>query len=199
VAAVPGLLLTGGASRRMGADKSSLIVGGERLADRSARVLTEVCAPVLEVGPGHTGLDAVREDPPGGGPLAAIAAGARALRELGHRGAALVLAVDLPLVTKEALAFLRDFPGPDSVVPFVAGQPQPLCARYSAEALDRAPSAVAEGEDSVRRFLRSLPSVQWVGPRMWGAVADERTFADVDTPEDLDRLGVRALGDPVEE
>jgi molybdopterin-guanine dinucleotide biosynthesis protein A len=183
----------------MGADKASLVVTGERLAYRSARVLTEVCAPVFEVGPGHTELDSVREDPPGGGPLTAIAAGARALRDRGLSGPALVLAVDLPLVTAVALAFLRDFPGPDSVVPFVAGQPQPLCARYSAEALERAPEAVARGEDSVRRFLASLPGVQWVGPRMWGAIADERTFADVDTPEDLDRLGLRAALDPVEE
>jgi molybdopterin-guanine dinucleotide biosynthesis protein A len=196
---VPGLLLTGGASRRMGADKASLVVVGERLADRSARVLTEVCTPVFEVGPGHTDLDSVREEPPGGGPLSAIAAGGRALRDRGLSGPALILAVDLPLITSAALAFLRDFPGPDTVVPFVAGQPQPLCARYSAGALERSPEAVARGEDSVRRFLASLSGVQWVGPRMWGAAADERAFADVDTPEDLDRLGLRAALDPVEE
>jgi molybdopterin-guanine dinucleotide biosynthesis protein A len=183
----------------MGTDKASLVLAGERLADRSARMLSEVCAPVLEVGPSYTRLDSVREEPPGGGPLAAIAAGGRALRERGTVGPALVLAVDLPLVPAEALAFLRDFPGPDTVVPFVGGQPQPLCARYSAEALDRAQEAVARGEDSVRRFLASLPGVQWVGPRMWGPVADERAFADVDAPEDLDRLGLRAVLDPVEE
>jgi molybdopterin-guanine dinucleotide biosynthesis protein A len=183
----------------MGTDKAVIEVGGERLADRAARVLGAVCTEVLEVGPGHTGLDAVREDPPGGGPLAAIAAGGQALRARGDAGPALVLAVDLPLVTAEALAFLRDFPGPDAVVPFVAGEPQPLCARYSAPALDLAQEAVAAGQDSVRAFLRTLPRVQWVGPRMWGAVADERTFADVDTPADLERLGLGAGSDAVEE
>jgi molybdenum cofactor guanylyltransferase len=183
----------------MGTDKAAVEVGGERLADRSARILGEVCTPVLEVGPGHTRLEALRENPPGGGPLAAIAAGGRALRARGHAGPALVLAVDLPLVTAEALAFLRDFPGPDAVVPFVAGEPQPLCARYSARALDLAPEAVAAGQDSVRAFLGTLPGVQWVGPRIWGPVADERTFADVDTPADLERLGLRAGGDAVEE
>lgn len=187
---MPGLLLTGGASRRMGVAKAALEIDGERLADRGARVLAAVCLPVLEVGPGYAGIEAVREDPPGAGPLAAIAAGGRALRARGHDGPALVLAVDLPLVTPEALTFLRDFRGPDSVVPFVAGEPQPLCARYSARALDLAPDAVRAGEDSVRGFLRSLPLVQWVGPRMWGSVADERMFADVDTPEDLVRLGL---------
>lgn len=188
--AVPGLLLTGGTSSRMGVDKAAIEIDGERLADRAARVLGAVCVPILEVGPGYVGVESVRERPPGGGPLAAIAAGGRALRRRGQLGSAVVLAVDLPLVTAEALTFLRDFPGPDTVVPFVAGQPQPLCARFSAEALDLAPEAVSAGQDSVRAFLRSLPRVQWVGPRMWGRVADERTFADVDTPEDLARLGL---------
>jgi molybdopterin-guanine dinucleotide biosynthesis protein A len=183
----------------MGTDKATVEIGGERLADRGVRILGKVCAPVIEVGPGHTGLEAVREDPSGGGPLAAIAAGGRALQGRGHDGPAMVLAVDLPLVTAEALAFLRDFPGPGTVVPFVAGEPQPLCARYSALALDRAPEAVAAGQDSVRAFLGTLPGVQWVGPRIWGSVADERTFADVDTPADLDRLGLRAGPDAVEE
>ena len=198
--AVPGLLLTGGASRRMGVDKAALEIGGERLADRGARVLGAVCLPVVEVGPGYAGIETVLEEPPGGGPLAAIAEGARALRARGHVGPAMVLAVDLPLVTAAALAFLRDFPGSDSVIPFVGGEPQPLCGRYSAEALDHAPDAVAAGQDSVRAFLGSLPRVQWVGPRMWGSVADERTFADVDAPEDLARLGLsREPGDAVEQ
>jgi molybdopterin-guanine dinucleotide biosynthesis protein A len=182
----------------MGADKAALEIGGERLAHRGARLLAEVCEPVLEVGPGYTDLAKILEDPAGSGPLPAIAAGGRALRSREHNGPALVLAVDLPLVTTDALRFLRDFPGTDPVVPFVAGQPQPLCARYSAEALDAAPAAVAEGQDSVRGFLRSLPTVQWVGPRMWGSVAEEQTFADVDSPEDLARLGL-TLRDAVEQ
>jgi molybdenum cofactor guanylyltransferase len=184
----------------MGTDKAALEVGGEKLAERGARLLAEVCDPVLEVGPGYTDLTAVVEEPPGAGPLAAIAAGGWALRSRDHPGPTLVLAVDLPLVTRDALRFLRDFPGTDTVVPFVAGQPQPLCARYSAEAIDAAPAAVAAGQDSVREFLRSLAAVQWVGPRMWGPVAEERSFTDVDSPEDLARLGLAGgLRDAVEQ
>jgi hypothetical protein len=50
--AVGGLLLTGGASRRMGSDKALLKVDGRRLVDRAAAVLGAVAAPVIEVGPG---------------------------------------------------------------------------------------------------------------------------------------------------
>ncbi|HZI37181.1 MAG TPA: NTP transferase domain-containing protein, partial [Acidimicrobiia bacterium] len=54
--AVAGLLLTGGASRRMGRDKALLEVGGRRLVDRAASVLAAVADPVLEVGPGWSEL-----------------------------------------------------------------------------------------------------------------------------------------------
>src|SRR5581483_10755685 len=66
---IPGLLLTGGASTRMGRAKAELAWDGERLADRVARVVGAVCAPVLEVGPGHSALPAVLEDPPVSDPL----------------------------------------------------------------------------------------------------------------------------------
>jgi molybdopterin-guanine dinucleotide biosynthesis protein A len=187
VAETAGLLLTGGSSRRMGRDKAALTIGGVRLVDRAQAVLAAVCYPVLEVGPGWSSLDAVREEPPGAGPLAAVAAGGAALRSRGHPGPALVLAVDLPNVDEPLLRFLADFPGQTTVVPFVGGHPQPLCARYAADALAAAGTLAAEGETSMRALLGSLPEVQWAGPRMWGSVATETAFLDVDTPEDLER------------
>ena len=53
---LPALLLTGGASRRMGTDKATIEFRGETLAARAARVLAEVCDPVIEVGTGVTRL-----------------------------------------------------------------------------------------------------------------------------------------------
>src|SRR5918996_3934052 len=94
--AIGGLLLTGGASRRMGEDKALIEVGGRRLVDHAAALLTAVADPVIEVGPGWSDLPAVREDPAGSGPLAALGAGAAALRAAGHDGPVLVLAVDMP-------------------------------------------------------------------------------------------------------
>src|SRR5205809_839007 len=41
----------------MGRDKAELVVAGERLADRAARVLQTVCDPVLEIGTGHSVLE----------------------------------------------------------------------------------------------------------------------------------------------
>ena len=184
-----GLLLTGGASRRMGRDKALIEVGGVSLAERAAAVLGSVCDPVVEVGPGYTGLPAVREDPPGAGPLAALEAGWAELRRRGHAGPVLVLAVDMPSVTAGLLRYLAERPGTATAVPWVGGHPQPMCARYAPGTLDLVAGAVAEGRRSLRELLMDT-EVDWIGPDEWGTVTGEEGFADADTPEDADRLGL---------
>jgi molybdopterin-guanine dinucleotide biosynthesis protein A len=186
-AAPAGVLLTGGASRRMGRDKALLVVDGRTLAERGAQLLSEVAAPVVEVGPGHSGLPAVREDPPGTGPLAALCAGAAELRRLGHDGAVLLLAVDMPFVTTALLRLLAGRPGAATAVPRDGGgRPQPLCARYGAGALAVADRLVAAGERSLRALLTAVSAeIGWVDRAEWAPVAGPDPFRDLDTPEDL--------------
>ncbi|HEV2310222.1 MAG TPA: NTP transferase domain-containing protein, partial [Acidimicrobiia bacterium] len=129
-----GLLLTGGASTRLGVSKSELRRDGERLADRGARLLGDVCETALEVGAGVSPLPAVREDPPGAGPLAAVATGATALHARRFAGPVLVLAVDLPFVDAGLLRWLAGAPG-GTLVPRIAGVAQSLCARYASDDL----------------------------------------------------------------
>ena len=183
------LLLTGGASQRLGRDKATLLIRGVSLADRAARLLAQVADPVIEVGPGCTGLPRAREDPPGAGPLAAVAAGAEALASQGHRGPALVLAVDMPLVGLGLLQLVASHPSPGCVVPIdQGGYPQPLCARYSRAALDLAASIAGQGSSSLRALLPAV-AVTWLSPSEWvvaGGSLD--AFADIDTAADLARL-----------
>jgi molybdopterin synthase catalytic subunit len=187
---VAALLLTGGSSRRMGTDKALLVVSGETLAQRAARLLGEITELAIEVGPGYSNLTATREDPPGAGPLAAVAAGAAALARAGHLGPALVLACDLPLVTRPLLSFLAGRPGSGSVLPVVSGRAQPLCARWSADDLAAAADLVASGERSLRR-LPSRERAEVLAEPEWSAVATAEAFADADSPADLEALGLR--------
>jgi molybdenum cofactor guanylyltransferase len=186
---IAGLLLTGGASRRMGVDKSELRRDGERLADRAARVLTEVCDPVFEVGPGRSSLHAVREETPGEGPLVALVTGASALEARGVTGPLLLLAVDLPLVESPLLALLAARPGEGTVVPVAGGELQPGCARYGRDALTIAGRLVASGERSLRGLLATVP-VERVAEAEWRAVAGETALDDVDTPAAAARFGL---------
>src|SRR5512135_3454415 len=74
-----GLLLTGGASKRMRRDKATIDFGGVPLAVRVARALAQVAYPVLAVGiEAGTGLPTV--DDPREGPLVAFVRGAAELR-----------------------------------------------------------------------------------------------------------------------
>jgi molybdopterin-guanine dinucleotide biosynthesis protein A len=184
-----GLLLTGGSSRRLGVDKALIQIEGERLVDRVARALVDVVAPVIEVGPGYTSFPAVREDPAGDGPLAALAAGAVALEAHGATVRTVVLAVDLPLVDAGVVAWLAAHPASESVVPIVDGTPQSLCARYSVDALATARVIAGAGERSMRALLAAVP-VHEARDDEWRDVATTHTFHDVDTRDDLDALGL---------
>ena len=185
-----GLLLTGGRSRRFGSDKAGITVNGRTLGARSAEVLSAVCAPVLEVGPAVTVLSAVREEPPGGGPLAAVAAGWGELQRSGWTGATIVMAIDLPLVSRDFLRWLAAYPATGSaatVVPYVDDRAQPLCARYSADAMTTAARLVAEGRRAMRDLLDVI-AITRVVSQDWRAVAAADVVTDIDTPDDLARI-----------
>lgn len=171
----------------MGFDKAKMVIEGEPIRQRLIGVLCEVASPVLEVGPGNWGLVAVREEPAGGGPLVAVAAGWTALRELEHMGPVIVLACDLPLLDLALVRFLAEWASAGSVVPVVAGQPQPLCARWSAADLEVAVALVASGERSMRALWTRV-DVALVDEGDWGRFTTATAFADVDFPADLERL-----------
>lgn len=186
---VAGILLTGGQSRRMGTDKASLLIEGTPAASRVLAVLRRVAPRVIEVGPGVTDAPAVLEDPPGEGPLVAVAAGSRSLRQAGIRAPALVVACDLPLIDERVLWMLARSPGRNSVVPTAHGRPQPLCARWSERDLASAERLVHSGARSMRRLMER-PGITFLSEETWPMGMDPRVLVDADSPEDLDRLGL---------
>ncbi|WP_399088512.1 NTP transferase domain-containing protein [Streptomyces sp. BBFR2] len=140
------LVLAGGAARRLGgADKPALSIGGRSLLDRVLAACPDAATTVV-VGPPRPTVRAVvpaLEDPPGGGPLAALDAGLR------HTTAptVLVLAADLPFLTPATVrALLTAATGtpPDgaarvdgAVLRDAGGRDQPLVAAYRSASLRR--------------------------------------------------------------
>lgn len=182
-------MLTGGTSRRLGFDKATVLVGAETLAVRAARVLAAACAPVIEVGPGHCPIPSVREEPAGAGPLAALVAGADAL----EADSVVLLASDLVRVESPLLVMLAEWEGAPTVVPVVDGRAQLVCARYGPDALAVARTLLANGEHSLRAVLNEIEA-DAVTPADRPGVMSPDTFVDLDTPDDLARLGLRAPG-----
>ncbi|GHC37103.1 NTP transferase domain-containing protein [Streptomyces cinnamoneus] len=134
------VVLAGGAARRLGgADKPAVRVGGRPLLDRVLSACAGAGRTVV-VGPRRPTVRPVtwtREEPPGGGPLAGLAAGLR------HVGAerVLVLSADLPFLEAEAVGALLEAigvtGGEGAVLTDAGGREQPLVAVYGAEPLRR--------------------------------------------------------------
>ncbi len=182
------VVLAGGAGRRLGgAAKPLLPVGDRPMLDR---VLTAVAdaAAVVVVGPADLPVPAevlrVCEEPPGGGPVAALAAGLAALP--GGPETVAVLAADLPFLTAGAVAGLRaalDASSADGVV-FVdtQGRRQTLCGVWRGQALrQRLTAAGPHPGMALRTLLTGLTVGEITGsdqPPPW---------YDCDEPDDLER------------
>jgi len=134
------VVLAGGAARRLGGvDKPGLVVAGRTLFDRALAAVAGARRLVV-VGPERPTAVPVRwarEDPPGGGPVAALAA---ALPLVGP-GTVVVLAADLPFIDAVTVARLVAAVGPmvDGAV-LVDGEnrDQRLVAAYRVGRLRRA-------------------------------------------------------------
>jgi molybdopterin-guanine dinucleotide biosynthesis protein A len=142
------VILAGGASRRLGgADKAAVRVGGRTLLDRVLAACPDAAATVV-VGPRRPTARPVRwvrEDPPGGGPLPALAAGLAAV----DRPVTVVLATDLPFLDR---ALVRTLAAPPAdadglIVADAEGRDQPLTGGYRTAALRRALSGLAAAPD----------------------------------------------------
>jgi molybdopterin-guanine dinucleotide biosynthesis protein A len=193
------LILAGGRSARLGGvPKQGLTYDGETLLRRSIAAAGGARAVVV-VGPpaGETpaGTLRCREEPPFGGPAAAIAAGLATLEQAdGTRPPlTLVLACDMPNV-RRAVAALRaglraagpDAEGDGVVAVSEDGRRQPLVGFYSTAALHRSAMGLAAGgaleNGSVRALLASLDLKPVAVPA--------GSTADVDTWDDAATLGV---------
>lgn len=172
------IILGGGRATRLdGTDKASVVVSGAALIDH-VYAAVRGCAPIVAVGPdsiSRPGVRVVREDPPFGGPVAAISA---ALPELTgpDAGETWLLACDLPraeeLVARLAVVAIPD--DADAVIAIDAvGREQWLAGRYRLGPLRRALALLSETAGASMRNL--------LAPLRLHAVDDEGAGIDLDT------------------
>ena len=188
-------VLCGGRSRRMGRDKATLPFGDESMLARAVRIAGEVSDDVIVVCPRQlpvpSQVRAIAD--PGEGPLVALTAALRSARA----GQVLLLACDMPLVTRPMLRHLQALAGErDACVPRIGGIAVPTCAVYRREVVELAEPLVARGARALRALLEML-SVRWVEESELRAVdPDLVSFIDCDTPEDYARaLGIAGVAD----
>ena len=190
--AASGVILAGGASRRMGRDKLELTVGGEPLVQRVYDTLADRCEEILMVTSGSSvdyGLAAktVRDLRSGQkGPLAGIEAGLAAARN----DRVFVAAGDMPLIPKSLVNYLLESISDGYArvaVPEYGGRLHPLCAAYRREVLSELSFVLNLGVSAVYEFLESLEGVRRVEEELWLHGNPGLYLMNVNSPEDLER------------
>ncbi len=178
-------ILAGGASRRMGTDKSQLLIEGQTFTERIATTLLQLTESVTLVGKhaDHTNLPAVPDVYPQWGALGGLHTALATCK----RDWAIVVACDLPFVTAELFSFLSQLRlDHDAIVPVQPdGRPQPLAALYRVDPCrQQAETLIAAGR---RRPLDLLETVKtrWVSfAEITNLERAESFFVNINTPDD---------------
>jgi molybdopterin-guanine dinucleotide biosynthesis protein A len=202
--AVAGFVLAGGESRRMGTEKSRLVLDGQSFVERIARELSAVTSSIKLVGDKvssaelkqHVNLPSDIQVAPDVHPQWGALGGVHAALSACSESWALVVACDYPFVTSELFANLtnlrEDF---EAVAPIQAdGIPQPLCSLYRVEpCLRLAEKLIKSGERKPITLLQSVRT-RWVLFNELSHLKGADCFFDnINTPEDYTRVKKKGL------
>jgi molybdopterin-guanine dinucleotide biosynthesis protein A len=186
-----GFILAGGASSRMGTDKSRLSLGGRTFVERVADALRPLTARVSVVSSrpdaSSFGLPVVPDIHESKGALGGLHA---ALKACGA-GWAAVVSCDLPFVTGGLLLRLASFVDDEvqAVVPHQSdGRPQPLCALYATAAcLAVSEELIRAGDLRPRVLLERVRARRLAFDELSDLPRAELFFHNVNTPDDYAR------------
>ena len=173
---IEGVILAGGASRRMGSDKAKLIVEGQSIGERVVQELMRRCHKVTALGGEPiSGADCIPDATPQAGPIAALAGFVPTAENV------FVASCDLPRFTHEVIEDLTKKIGDSqAAIPVLNGRAQPLCALYRADAFERLRSQHKDGEARIMRWVDGLDAVFVPADEQhWG-----RQITNVNTPEE---------------
>lgn len=182
------IVLAGGqASRLGGVDKAGIEVAGRRLIDRVVDALVDA-QQIVVVGPLRDVIRPVvwtREQPPGGGPVAAVAAGL----DKTVAQDVIVTAVDLPWLDRDVVgrlmsALVDDVDG--AIATDEGGRDQPLLAAYHSDALRLALDRIG--------YVVGAPMNSVVAQMKLARVAEPEAARDCDTWDDVARASGEVRG-----
>ncbi len=195
---VAGLVVCGGQSKRMGRSKAWLPFAGELMLPRILRLLGEVVSPLIvvaapeqELPPLPSGVEVVRDEEKGRGPLQGLAAGLKALQ--GRAAAAYASSCDVPFLQPAFVRRLIELLGDKQIcVPHVEGYHHPLAAVYRLEVADAVGRLLAENRlrpvflfDLVPTHIVEAAELADVDPTF-------QTLRNLNTPEEYE-AAVREL------
>ncbi|HEX3694592.1 MAG TPA: molybdenum cofactor guanylyltransferase [Polyangia bacterium] len=188
-------IIAGGRGTRLGGQVKGLItVDGRRIVDRQRDALAAVFAPVVVVAGDPAswrdcGLLVVPDRIADAGPLGGIDAALAHFAALKTDVDAVVcVASDMPFLNDGVLRLLREHqPDAAAVVPRVAGNAEPLLARYALSLSAAVAAHLADDDLAVHRWLAGV-TVAWIDEVALRAVDPTlRSFFNVNTPADQEQ------------
>ena len=202
--AITGVILAGGKSRRMGANKALLALGEDSLIGhviRRTRLVTDELLLITNTPDEYAHLDMRMHADivPNTGALGGVYTG---LMSASHE-TVLCVACDSPFLEPKLLTYLVSVLGEyDAVMPYTyngmrvrnPSDPdetritlQTLCAAYSKRCLPIIESMLQESELRVHA-LQERANIKCIAPEVWQKFDPEgMSFFNINTPEDLDR------------
>ena len=174
-----GIILAGGASRRMGRSKAFLDLGGVTVIERVASVLNRIL-PEVAISTSvpeqyeHLGLPVYRDLVSGCGPLGGI----YSVLKQSSESANFFVPCDMPFVREHHVRRLMDVASPADVVLYRHEYFEPLLAIYTRNCLGAIETMLAERTYSVLDLFPRV-NVQEVA-----FTEDRGVFLSVNTPED---------------
>jgi molybdopterin-guanine dinucleotide biosynthesis protein A len=180
-----GLVLAGGASRRMGRDKATLEYRGRSQVAMTFDLVSRHCErtfvsvrPDQTNDPTRAALPQIVDQVAGIGPIAGIAAAQAACPE----AAWLIVACDLPFLDDAAIARLIAARGTHAVVAYRSahdGLPEPLCAVYEPSTRAAILDAIARDRRCPRKFIieSGVPLLDQADPAALDNVNTPQEFA----------------------
>ena len=198
---VGGIVLCGGRSSRMGRPKAWLPFGEELMLQRVVRILREVVDPVVvvaapgqDVPPLPPGVQIVRDEVEGTGPLAGLAAGLAALE--GRVDAAYLSSCDVPLLKPEFVRRVIGLVANASIaVPEVDGYHHPLAAAYRADILPEVRKLLAADRLRPVFLFDAVPTRVIEPPELADVDPAFDSLRNLNAPEDYE-AALRELGTP---
>jgi len=196
---ITGVILAGGRSRRMGADKAFLALGGEPVLAQLVRRLAPLCSggvtvvrredqdlPDLPEGT-RVEVDLVADH----GALGGLYTGLT----LARTPAIFLAACDMPLLSAKLVAWLRDLPSnADVIVPVRNQRLEPLHALYGTGCLAPIKAALDAGELRMDAWFGSL-QVERVEERRWRQQHPSgHSLLNVNRAEDFEVVVAAAAG-----
>jgi len=172
-----GFILAGGKSERMGRDKALLDWHGRTLLAHMVGLL-ETAADEVQV----VGRDRLPDRVPGRGPLSGIATAL----EMTSTDANLILAVDLPFLTKDFLLYLRSRIERSSrrVIACKIGSQFPLCVGVRKTLLPEIAHRLAGEDWRVHAWIAGSDAEIISESQLLSAGFEASIFRNLNTPED---------------